>query len=94
MYKRLLDGYLDFLDDLLSSCEISQDFAKPPLKINNDPQFDSKHLPGILDFLTPGMWIIILFFVGNVFSGDSFIEEILVCIQSSMNQLIWDFFTF
>ena len=80
MYKNLHNGYFDFLDDLLDSCKMSPDLAKLPLKINNDPKFDPKHLPGIIDFLTPGLWIILLFFLGNVLSGDFFIEEILVCI--------------
>ena len=83
MYISLLNGYSDFSDDFLSSCEMSQDLAKVPLQINNDPKFDSKHLPGILDYLTPGIWIILLFFLGNVLSGDFFIEEILVCISTS-----------
>ena len=67
---------------------MSQDLAKLPLKINNDPQFDSKYSPALLDFLAPGVWIILLFFLGDVLSGDFFIEEILVSNHLSMNNLM------
>ena len=80
MKDKLLDGYFDFLDDLLYSCKMSEELAELPLKINNDPRFDSTRLPNWLEFFVPGIWILIVFFLGHVMSGDFFIEEVLVCI--------------
>ena len=78
MQKSLIEGYFDFLEDLLNICEVSEELADLPINIVDEPQFDSDNLPAIQEFLAPGVFVLIVFFLANVLSGEFFIEERLV----------------
>ena len=78
MQKSLIEGYFDFLENLLSICEVSEELADLPIKIIDEPQFDSDNLPAIQEFLAPGVFVLTVFFLANVLSGEFFIEERLV----------------
>ena len=83
MQKNLIEGYFDFLDDLLNICEVSEELADLPINIIDEPQFDSENLPTMQEFLAPGVFILTVFFLANYLSGEFFIEERLV---SSVNK--------
>ena len=78
MQKNLVEGYFDFLDDLLNICEVSEELADLPINVIDEPQFDSKNLPSIQEFLAPGIFVLTVFFLANELSGEFFIEERLV----------------
>ncbi len=47
MQKNLIEGYFDFLDDLLNICEVSEELADLPINVIDDTEFDSEYLPAI-----------------------------------------------
>jgi len=75
MQKNLIEGYFDFLDDLLNICEVSEELADLPINVIDEPQFDSENLPSIQEFLAPGIFVLTVFFLANELSGEFFIEE-------------------
>ena len=78
MQKNLIEGYFDFMDDLLNICEVSEELAELPINVIDEPQFDSENLPSIQEFLAPGIFVLTVFFLANELSGELFIEERLV----------------
>ena len=78
MQKNLIEGYFDFLDDLLNICEVSEELADLPINVIDEPQFDPENLPSIQEFLAPGIFVLTVFFLANELSGEFFIEERLV----------------
>ena len=47
MQKSLIEGYFDFLEDLLTNWEVSEELADLPFNIIDELQFDSDNLPAM-----------------------------------------------
>ena len=73
MHKRILDGFNNFMTDLLTDCNMPVALADIPLKFN-DPVYGTRD-PNFTEFMAPGIIIIVIFFLAVGLTGESFIAE-------------------
>ena len=74
--KAITDGYINFMTNLLSDCNLPTDLADLPVKFN-EPIYGSPS-PSFTEFMAPGIIIIIIFFLAVGLTGEAFIAEKLV----------------
>ena len=78
--KAITDGYINFMTNLLSDCNLPTDLADLPVKFN-EPIYGSPS-PSFTEFMAPGIIIIIIFFLAVGLTGEAFIAEKLVRINT------------
>jgi len=71
--KAITDGYINFMTNLLSDCNLPTDLADLPVKFN-EPIYGSPS-PSFTEFMAPGIIIIIIFFLAVGLTGEAFIAE-------------------
>ena len=88
--KAITDGYINFMTNLLSDCNLPTDLADLPVKFN-EPIYGSPS-PSFTEFMAPGIIIIIIFFLAVGLTGEAFIAEKLV--RKSRDFFFFFFFFF